>query len=387
MADNRKPKKVMLLLNALARGGAERQALELVKGIDRARFRMSVCAMRAGGTLHSAFAQTGAPVVVLRKRMPADPIRLLELVCLLRRERVDILHAFLTPQIVWGYVAARLAAVPVFIPSVRNTELDEPAWWAPILKYVLGRSPVIHVNAEATVRYLKQQGLADPERAEVIPNGIDISRFGPHIPRGKYRRRLGLDDNALLVGTVGRLVPQKNITLFLHMAREVTERGGLVHFVIAGDGPLREELKRQAGNLGIGEYVHFVGEIGDVPSLMTDLDIFVLSSDWEGMPNVVAEAMAAQVPVVATAVGGTPELVQDGRTGLLVHPRRLADLTNAVLELLGDEKRRAQIASEGRSRIEQNFTVERMVSRVQDLYERSSAAQPQHSPTAQEATT
>lgn len=387
MADSRRPKNVMLLLNALARGGAERQALELAKGIDRSRFRITVCAMRAGGTLHSAFEQAGVPVVVLRKRMPADPIRLLELVRLLRRERVDILHAFLTPQIVWGYIAARLAAVPVFIPSVRNIELDEPAWWRPILRFVLARSPVIHVNAEATVRYLKQQGLAAPEHAEVIPNGVDISRFGPDVPRNLYRQRLCLNDDTLLVGTVGRLVPQKNIPLFLQMARQVTAMGEPVHFIIAGDGPLREELKRQASELGIGRYVHFVGEISDVPSLMADLHLFVLSSDWEGMPNVVAEAMAAGVPVVATAVGGTPELVQDGRTGFLVPPRRLTDLTDAVVKLLRDEKRRGQMARAGRSRVEHHFTVERMVGRVQGLYERLSATQSQRCPTAQEAGT
>jgi glycosyltransferase involved in cell wall biosynthesis len=360
----------MLLMNILARGGAERQALELARGLDRNRFHVSVCAMRSGGPLRAAFEDAGVPVVELRKRMPADPLRLLDLARLLRRERVDIVHAFLTPQIVWGYLVSRLARVRAFLPSVRNAGTDEPAWWEPPLRFVLRRTPVIHANAAATVDFLKARGLAKPEQVVVVPNGVDLSRFGPQVTRGEYRRRLGLGEGALLVGTVGRLAPQKNMPLFLQMAQRIRAQEPAAEFVIAGDGPLREELGRMASALGVSEYVRFLGEIDDVPLLMADLDVFVLSSDWEGMPNVVAEAMAARTPVVATAVSGTPELVQDGRTGLLTPPGSVEELTNAVLPLLRDPDLRRRMGEAGRARIEDHFTVQRMVQRIEGLYDR-----------------
>ncbi|MEA3308129.1 MAG: glycosyltransferase, partial [Chloroflexota bacterium] len=200
----------------------------------------------------------------------------------------------------------------------------------------------------------------------VIPNGIDAQAF-EHLPaKPQARARLGLPLNSTLVGTVARLNPVKRLDVLLQATALMND----VHVVIVGAGPEWERLKTLRKQLGLADRVHLAGQQSNVPEWLAALDLFALTSDWEGMSNALLEAMAAGLPVVATAVGGTPEVVVDGETGFLVPPRDPNALAQAIIRLLRDPDLRHQMGEAGRARVAAHFSVEQMVRKTEALYEK-----------------
>jgi glycosyltransferase involved in cell wall biosynthesis len=183
------------------------------------------------------------------------------------------------------------------------------------------------------------------------------------------RRTFGVQAQGLLVGTVGRLHPQKGFASLLAAVARVRERLPAIRLLLVGGGALRRDLVARAEALGLAEVVIFAGSRGDVPEILAALDLFVLPSLWEGLPNAVLEAMAAGLPVVATAAGGTPEVVVDGETGLLVPPGDVTALAEAIERLLRDPGLRRKMGEAGRKRVEGHFTIEQTVAQTVALYE------------------
>jgi glycosyltransferase involved in cell wall biosynthesis len=209
------------------------------------------------------------------------------------------------------------------------------------------------VNADAVRRELV--GWLPAARVRVIYNGIDLKPFDKPRDRDETRRELGCPANDPVIVSVGRLVAEKDPVTLLTAFRRAAERDERVRLWIAGDGPLRATLSAQAARMGLAERVTFLGFQTDVPALLSAADILVISSRREGLPNVALEAMAARRAVVATAVAGTPELVQDGQTGLLVPPGVPDAMAAALGALIADPVRRRQMGERGRRRVEQCF--------------------------------
>lgn len=218
----------------------------------------------------------------------------------------------------------------------------------------------------------------DEGRIRVIHNGLPLEDYSP--PAGDLRgeepirlgarRELEVPDGAILVGTVSRLSPEKNLELFLDLASRLAAGAGdpgRIRFVVVGTGPSERELRSRAAALG--DRVRFVGARRDIYRIMTAIDVFVLTSRFEGLPNAVMEAMAAGRPVVATRTGGTEELVTDEETGFLVPSGDAAALADRVGRLSSDAGLRAEMGRSGRARIEAAFSVETMVSRTMSLYD------------------
>ena len=294
----------------------------------------------------------------------------------LRRRRVDILHTHTAiAGNVLGRIAARLAGVSVVshlhienhLPSRRARAAalrSVDNWTARLASRIL-------VVSEDTRRALVRQGYPEP-LMEVVPNSIDISvAHGDNgSGRTRVRRELGVADDAPLVGEIGRLCAVKG-------QRELLEALALlpdVHAAIVGadmeaDGDFRADLERRAERLGLTSRVRFTGPRADVPAVLDALDVFVLPSWTEGMPITVLEAMAHGKPVVATAVGGTPELVADGETGVLVPPRDPERLAAAIRELLDDPEKARRLGEAGRERVASNFSEEAMTRRVLEVYD------------------
>jgi glycosyltransferase involved in cell wall biosynthesis len=202
------------------------------------------------------------------------------------------------------------------------------------------------------------------EETVVIPNGVDLHRFDRLPAKQEVRRTLGLPNDELLVGTVTRLNPVKRLDVLL---RAVAALEG-VHTVIVGDGPERRQLEAMADQLGLADRVHLVGHQQDVRPWLAALGVFVLSSDWEGMSNALLEAMAAGLPIVATAVGGVPEVVVDDATGLLVPPGDPNALAEAITRLLRDPDLRRTMGQAGRARVVQHFSIDETVRLTEELY-------------------
>jgi glycosyltransferase involved in cell wall biosynthesis len=196
----------------------------------------------------------------------------------------------------------------------------------------------------------------------VIHNGVDLPEKCP----ADARAELGLRPDDFVIGAVGRLYPVKGIQ-FLVQALAQTRVG---HLVVIGDGPEKSTLELLADRLGVADRIHWAGQRPDARNLMPAFDLFVQPSLHEGMPNTILEAMATGLPVVATAVGGTPEVVAHGVTGLLVSPKSPHALSEAISVLLDDADLRRRMGKAGRERVAQHFTVGRMVRKTEELYER-----------------
>jgi glycosyltransferase involved in cell wall biosynthesis len=220
-------------------------------------------------------------------------------------------------------------------------------------------------------------GVAEPERIVVIPLGLDLAPFlGAAVQAGHLRAELGLSQKTPLVGLVGRLVSIKGVDLFLRAAALLHQRIPEVRFVIAGDGPEREALEEQAAGLGLARALRFLGWRHDLPALYADLDLLALSSRNEGTPVCLLEAMAAGVPVVAPAVGGVPDLVQDRLSGRLTPPGDAGGLAAAMAELLADRAAAAAYAAAARAAVFPKHDVKTLIATMQACYTRLLDSQP-----------
>jgi glycosyltransferase involved in cell wall biosynthesis len=230
---------------------------------------------------------------------------------------------------------------------------------------------VVLVNADAIRRWLIADGYP-AERIRVIGNGIDLAPFGaPHV-RGALQQALQLEPRTPLVLVVSRLVPRKGIEEFLEAAALTAPRHATAHFVVAGvheQEGYPEQLERLATRLGLGRRVHFLGPRNDVPALLADAAVAVLPSLSEGLSNVLLEAMASGAPVVATRVGGAPEVVEDGVTGLLVPPGDAPALARSVLRLLADPALGWRMGAAARDLVHTRFSLEAMVEQTTAVYD------------------
>jgi glycosyltransferase involved in cell wall biosynthesis len=362
--------KVLYGIGGLGTGGAERQLLYLAEGIaERADVTIVSLSPTLVDLLPAFSSLRGVRVVVCAKRSRFDLALVPRLVRLLRRERPVIVHSFLRTANYWVRLAAVLARVPIRIASERNIEVERGVIANTFDRLLALVSDRIVVNAEAIRDRLIQVERISAARIDVIPNGVPSSGAIGVADVTTSRREVGCGQVSHLIGFVGRLVPQKNPRLFLEMAHVLLKAHRKCGFVIVGDGPMREDLQAEVDAAGLHDAVRFLGMRSDVPRILGLIDVLVLTSDWEGLPNVVLEAQAAGVPVVATSVGGVPELIDDGVNGFTVPARDATTLSERVMTLLDDPGLRTDFARSGRTRALQCFSVEDMIGKTVQLYD------------------
>jgi glycosyltransferase involved in cell wall biosynthesis len=227
----------------------------------------------------------------------------------------------------------------------------------------------VSLTRREIAQYLAE-GIGRPGQHTFIYNGIDPEAFaGGGVDRAAVRREMGVDPEAFLVVSVGRLVPVKGHAHLIDALPEVLRRRPDAAVLIVGDGPLRNDLEGRARSLGVGDRVRFSGHLGDVASVLGAADLFALPSLNEGLGLALVEAMATGLAAVASRVGGVPEVVVDGETGLLTPPRDAGALAGAVLRLMEDAGERRRMGEAGRARVRQHFSIERTVRETERLYE------------------
>ena len=362
---------VFHLITELDIGGAQLALLRLLASLDRDRFVPTVaCLYNGDAAVAQRIRALGVPVTDLgmTARWRWDAFE--RLYRLLRHERPTILHTWMFHANLPGRVLGTLARVPIIITSRRNENIGG------VMREYLNRwtacldDRVIAVCELARQAEIKRARVS-PEHVVTVYNGVDVERVSVAGGQAaaRARRVIGIPVEAPLVGSLGRLHSQKGFSDLLTALAQVRRRIPSVRLFLAGDGELRADLEAQSRSLGLSEAVTFAGVRTDVPEILAALDVFVLPSLWEGMPNAVLEAMAAGLPVVATAVGGIPEVVVDGVTGLLVPPRDPDGLAQAIECLLRDPGLRRKMGQAGWKRVERCFSVEQMVRKTEDLYE------------------
>ncbi len=374
---------ILHIITRLIVGGAQENTMLTAALLDRDRYTVDLVSgpqTGAEGSLIEEVGTRGIPLTIepalVREISPVKDLRaLLALYRHIRRGRYTVVHTHSGKAGMLGRWAAWLARVPVIVhtvhgwshhdrqhPVVRRVFILLEQLTARITDKLIVVSPL---NTEKGLR----DGIARPDKYVTIRSGIDLDRFHhPEHPRDTVRLELGIPAEAPVVGTVTRLSAQKAPLDFVAAAALVAEDFPDVHFVIVGDGPLREEVEAAVAQRGLTDRVHLTGLRRDVPDLMHSFDIFALTSLWEGLPRVLPQAMAAALPIVATAADGNAEAVSHGVNGLLTPPGEPAAFAAALRNLLSDPDLARRMGHEGLDMVDE-FGARRMVHQIERLYE------------------
>jgi glycosyltransferase involved in cell wall biosynthesis len=310
----------------------------------------------------------GIPLYPLRTHKALLPFEVLRLAGWLVRHRVDVVNTHSSNDGWLAGLAARVAGRPMLIRS-RHIEVDYPNRFWSGLGFRLLPHQVLTTSQRIADRLVEELGV-ERARIESVPTGVDLERFRPDLP-GTLKQELGLGPEAQLVGMISVLRSWKGHATFLEAAEQILARvPGRAHFIIAGDGPGREELARNVAQLRCRDAVTLLGHRDDVPNLLASLDVLALPSyAHEGIPQIVLQAQAMGRAVIASSVGGIPEIVQDGVNGLLVPPRDAAALAEKMTLLLNTPGLRRSLGAAGRARVEEEFSLDTMGRRLLWLYE------------------
>jgi glycosyltransferase involved in cell wall biosynthesis len=363
-------------------GGPALHATLLTERLDPARYDSLLVAgveePREGNYLHlrgRTLERLRTVPTLGREIGPRDAAALVELWRLMRRVRPAVVHTHTAKAGTLGRLAALWAGVPVVVHTYHGHVFQgyfSPArtrLFLAIERWLGRRTDRLLTVSEAVRTELLGFGIGSPARLQVLPLGLELEPFtGCERLRGQLRDELALAEAAPLVGIVARLVPIKAHEVFLGAAARLREAVPACRFVVVGDGERRPELEALARELGLGDRVRFLGWRRDLDRIYADLDVVVLASRNEGSPVSLVEAMAAARPVVATRVGGVPDLVEDGVTGCLVPPGDAGATAAAIRNLLGDPERRAAMGTAGRKHVVPAFGADRLLADVDRLY-------------------
>jgi glycosyltransferase involved in cell wall biosynthesis len=364
-----RPARVCFIIDQLSAAGTEMQLLALIRHLDRRRVKPYLCLLKGTEPESRALEPRDCPVVRLDVRSlhhPATFAKAMRFARYLRKERIDVVQVYFPDSTNFGVTVARIAGVP----AVVRTRFNLGYWMTQIDRW-LGRLHTMLVDATVTNCDVCRDAVvadewADPGSVHVIENGVDLAPFA-RLPApvfdadGARPRRVGL---------VANLRPVKDPQLFVEAARHVAEEHPDVEFHLAGEGELRRHLEHLIGELHLGQRVVLRGRVKDIPRFLASVDLAVLCSRSEGASNAILEYMAAGRAVVATAVGGTPQLLEDGVHGLLVPPGNAPALATALLRLLDDPALAARLAAAARQRVRERHDARVRAGRYEALYDK-----------------
>jgi L-malate glycosyltransferase len=366
--------RVLYLVDTLNVGGTETQMVQAALRLRSMSHHVTVGCLRAEGPLLEVLQQAGVPVVEFRKKKTLLSIngvhQLMHLALFLRRGQFHVIHAHDLWANLLGIPAGRLARTPVIISSRRYlADLDwYTPWRSKIIRTIYRLSTHVVVNSASVRQLLVERDGLPPEKIHIIYNGVDVDRFASARPdRERFLGSVGSDSK--LIAVVANMYSRvKGHACLIEAARIVCRAVPTAKFVLIGDGAERSKLEQQVTEAGLEKDFLFLGHRQDVPELLACCNLSVLPSEAEALPNSLLEAMAAGLPVVATRVGGTPEIIVDGVNGLLVPPQDPQALAQAMLHILQDADVARRLSRSGQEKMRTHFGFDRLVAELEELY-------------------
>ena len=375
--------KIMEMINQPILGGGQTALLLLAESLDRDVFEVFVCSGEEG-PLSLEARKRGLVFVTapLDKRIGVGTRK--PIASLLKELKIDLLHTHGGVAGFHGRTAARSAGTPVVVHTLHGIHYLH--YRSPFLRrlYVLLErrysrfTDRLILVCQSDLRQARKHRLAPERKMAVILNGTDVPPSPGADGLSRLRSELGWPPGRPVIGTVARLHRQKGIIHLLRAGQTILRAVPDSLIVIVGDGPEAERLKREADQMGLGQQCLFLGARDDAGALMALFDVYVLPSLWEGLPFVLVEAAALGRSIVATAVDGVPEILEDGRTGILVPPANPGALAGAVVRLLQDKGEAGRLGENARSLVPARFPLRRMVEQTQNLYLEALRAKPPH---------
>jgi glycosyltransferase involved in cell wall biosynthesis len=357
---------MLQLVNGFAIGGGEMKVLELVQRLDKSRYNITVCSVGQGGPLEDEFRKIVKRVEIFDKKFSFDFSLVTKVARLMKEQDIEILQTTLFYADIIGAYAAYLAKVPVVVSwePVTGPFAFRHYWSYKLAMQKIDR--VVAVSEDIRQRVIRERRLS-PDKVMTIHYGVDLEKFAPE-DQMLTRADIGVSDDHLVLGTVARFDHPKGHKYLIDAAPEIVRQFPNVRFVFVGDGPLRSDVEQQINRLELNDYFILLGFRRDVKQLLGLFNLFILPSVSEGLPNAVLEAMACSNPVVATAVNGVVEVVEEGKTGYLVPPQNSARMTEAVIKMLASPQNMKEMGKKGRERVANHFSVEQQIDKFEELY-------------------
>ena len=352
--------RVSFIVGTLGQGGAERQLFYILTALRLSGADTRLLCLTRGEYWEDRVRRMGVPVTWVGQSNSRLG-RLAQIIAELRKQPADILHSQHFYTNLYASAAARALGLRE-IGAMRSNGISEVRGNGRVFGRLSLRAPrVIAANSRAAIKNAIVLG-ASAARLHLLPNVVDTDQFSPVVSRKR---------EAVWLIAAGRLGEEKRLDRFLNLVARLQRLSPEpVRAMIVGDGPRRPQLQQQASELGLmGNAVEFKSAVSDMPALYREADILVLTSDWEGTPNVILEAMASGLPVVATGVGGVPEVVRHGETGFVVDPDDIDSLTDSVLRLICDSQLRMEMGCQARQYIMANHAPRHLPARLAKIYE------------------
>jgi glycosyltransferase involved in cell wall biosynthesis len=369
--------KIAYLIDGLSMGGAERLMVPILKHLSRTDFDACVCALQSkdGNPMADEIRALGIPVDCLDIKYLRDLDALPRVIKYLKRTEADLVHTQLEVANIFGNISAKLLHLPSVctihvMPSLdvkTKTKLHQKVEWFSLRNFC---DRVISVSEEARQHHLDISG-ASSDQVVTIYNGIDLSHFkniDHHREQRDVRTEFGIPADANLLTTVAVLRPPKGIQFMIRALPAILASSPNTYYLTVGNGAHQDALMEEVYKARVNERVLFAGMRKDVPRLLAASDVFVLPTLTEALPTVLAEAMAAKLPIIASRVGGIPEMVTDGQNGCLVEPEDIDGIAKACIHLLADPEKRAAMGAQGWETVQAKFNIERQVDQLKTLY-------------------
>jgi glycosyltransferase involved in cell wall biosynthesis len=360
-------KLVLHLSSSSGLGGAEMLVSRIASGLDQARFR-SIIGLFDLGWLKDRCEILGFPAFVIPMKSQWDFRWIVQCCRLVRQQNVSLIHAHEFRANAFGALVARLCGVPLVGTVHGKNYYPDHAKRRMAYRWVSRTANMVAVSHDLRSFLEERIGIAHG-RVTVIHNGVDMIEHGSLAQERWLRSELGVDQEEFVIGIVGSLYPVKGHACLFHAMKTVVAHRPKTRLLVIGQGELEQTLRQMVSELEIEQVVSFLGLRDDVPRILPLLDLFVLPSLSEGLSVALLEAMSAGVPVIASNVGGNPEIIANEETGYLVPPQEPDALAASIIKLMGNQESAKVLGERGRKWVAREYTTERMLQRYQDLYE------------------
>ncbi len=354
-------------------GGSENCVVNMTKETDKDQFNVSVCCLEHKGVLAENIEKLGIPVYSLNKGVKFNFQTIKKLSNLFKENKIDVIHTHHLGPLIYGFPAALIVGIKNIIHSEHSyIYLANNKKLFFIAKYLFKNvNKVVGVCADVT-NFIKNKMKINPSKAIIIHNGIDIDQYSKYdeLQNNNKRDELGIEANSFVVGTVGRLDPIKNHKGLLNAFKTVLAIIPHAKLVIVGDGELKKELETLSGELKLNDSIKFLGMRKDIPEILKIMDVFVLPSFSEGLSIALLEAMASKKPIIASNVDGNKNILQNNINSILINPNKIEEITDAIINLSKDEKRRQELIKKSYNLVKEKYSLSTMTDAYQEHYKK-----------------